>query len=89
MTAVYTVRVLDAAIDDLKKLDRPVARRILERIQWLADNLDSINREALTGSFAGLYKFRVGDYRIIYEVIETEQRLIVHIVGHRRDVYRP
>ena len=52
---MYTVRVLDAAIDDLKKLDRPVARRILERIQWLADNPDSINREALTGSFAGLY----------------------------------
>lgn len=85
---MYTVSVLDAAIDDLKKLDRPVARRILQRIEWLAENLDNANREMLTGQFAGLSKFRVGDYRIIYEVVEAEQLLIIHIVGHRRDVYR-
>lgn len=51
---MYTVSVLDAAIDDLKKLDRPVAWRILQRIEWLAENLDNANREMLTGQFAGL-----------------------------------
>lgn len=79
---MYNVRVLDAATDDLKRLDRQVARRILQRVQWLAENLDTVDRERLTGQFSGLLKYRVGDYRIIYEVIETEQLLIVHIIGH-------
>jgi mRNA interferase RelE/StbE len=85
---VFQVRILDAAADDLESLDRPVARRIIQRLQWLAKNLDTINRERLTGQFAGLFKFRIGDYRVIYEVIEEEQLLIVHVVGHRRDIYR-
>jgi len=54
---------------------------------WLK-YIDLVSREALTGQFAGLLKFRVGDYRVLYEIIEEEQVLIVHVVGHRREVYR-
>jgi mRNA interferase RelE/StbE len=85
---VYQIRILDAAAADLRRLDRTVARRIVQRIQWLAENIDLVSREALIGQFAGLLKFRVGDYRVLYEIIEEEQVLIVHVVGHRREVYR-
>lgn len=85
---MYQIRILDAAAADLRRLDRAVARRIVQRIQWLAENIDLVSREALTGQFAGLLKFRVGDYRVLYEIIEEEQVLIVHVVGHRREVYR-
>ncbi len=82
------VRLLDAAVRDLARLDKPVARRVIERIGWLASNLDTIRPESLSGSLAGFYKLRVGDFRVIYEVLDAEQILLVHAVGHRRDIYR-
>jgi mRNA interferase RelE/StbE len=85
---VYRVRILDAAKRELARLDKPLARRIIERITWLATNLDTISPEALTGELAGLCKLRVGDYRVIYEILHTEQTLVIHVVGHRREIYR-
>ena len=86
--AAYRVRVLDAAVDDLSRLDKLVGRRIVTRLNWLAANLASLRPEALTGDLAGLYKFRVGDYRILYELLEDERTIVVHQIGHRREVYR-
>jgi mRNA interferase RelE/StbE len=69
---VYRVRILDAATRELARLDKPLARRIIERITWLATNLDTISPEALTSELAGFYKLRVGDYRVIYEILHAE-----------------
>jgi mRNA interferase RelE/StbE len=49
---VYRVRIVDAATRELARLDKPLARRIIERITWLATNLDTISPEALTGELA-------------------------------------
>jgi mRNA interferase RelE/StbE len=85
---VYHIRILEEASRELAHLDKPVGRRIAERINWLAANLDSIRPEALTGDLIGLYKLRVGDYRVIYEVIRNEKTIVIHAVGHRREIYR-
>jgi mRNA interferase RelE/StbE len=85
---VYRVRILDAATRGLARLDKPLGRRIVERITWLATNLDAIRPEALTGEFAGFYKLRVGDYRVIYEILHEEQTVVIHAIGHRREIYR-
>ena len=85
---MYYIRVLEEASRELARLDKPVGRRIAERISWLAANLDSIRPEALTGDLIGLYKLRVGDYRVIYEVIRNEKTIVIHAVGHRREIYR-
>jgi mRNA interferase RelE/StbE len=85
---MYRVRILDAATKDLARLDKPVGRRIAERINWLAANLDHLKPFPLTGDLAGLYKLRVGDYRVVYEIIRVERTIIIHKIGHRRDVYR-
>lgn len=85
---MYRVRFLDTASKQLAVLDKPVARRIVERVQWLAENLADANLEALTGDFEGLFKLRVGDYRVVYEPIHDEQLIIVHAIGHRREIYR-
>jgi mRNA interferase RelE/StbE len=45
------------------------------------------NYPQLKGKFAGLRKFRVGDYRIIFSIIETETVLILRI-AHRKEIYR-
>ena len=85
---MYHVRILEEAARDLAKVDAEVARRIASRIRWLAENLDDIQPEALTGSLAGFYKSRAGDYRVVYEIVHSEQTLVVHLVGHRREIYR-
>ena len=84
----YVVQFLDEALDDLRRLDRNVASRILRRLEWLRNNFDAVAPEALTGWFAGLCKLRVGDYRVIYQPDRVRRILFVHAVGHRKDVYR-
>jgi mRNA interferase RelE/StbE len=85
---VYRIRVLEAASREMARLDKPVGQRIVERIRWLAANLEAVEREALADDLAGLYKLRVGDYRVIYEILHDEQLIVIHAIGHRRDIYR-
>ena len=86
--STYRVRILQAASRELERLDKPTARRIVQRIHWLAAHLDTIRLEALTGDLAGFYKLRVGDYRVIYEVLWDEGTIVIHAIGHRREIYR-
>ena len=85
---MYHVRLLAAASKDLAKLDKPIARRIVDRVHWLAGNLGEANREALTGEFEGLFKLRGGDHRVVYELLHEERSIIIHMIGHRREIYR-
>jgi mRNA interferase RelE/StbE len=81
----------DAALKELAKLDKPVARRILaflrERVAVL-DDPRSVG-EALKGSRLGdFWKYRVGDYRIVANIEDGALRVLVLKVGNRREVYR-
>lgn len=85
---MYRIHILDVATRELARLDKPIGRRIVDRINWLAANLDTIRPEALTGDLAGLYKLRVGGYRVIYEILHDERTIVIHAIGHRREIYR-
>jgi mRNA interferase RelE/StbE len=85
---VFDLRLLESAETALRRIDGTIARRIMRRLRWLADNFEQVKPEALTGELAGLFKFRVGDYRAIYQPIHDERILVVHLIGHRRDIYR-
>ena len=61
-------------------------RRIVNRIDGLAENPTAGTR--LKGEFAGLWRVREGDYRIIYELRQSEVTVLVLRVAHRREVYR-
>ena len=80
-----------AAVKELAKLDKPVARRIVqflrERIAPLTDPRSL--GEALRGDELGsFWKYRLGDYRVVAEIIDRRVVIIVVRVGHRREVYR-
>ena len=62
---VFAPRILKSASRDLERLDKPIARRIVQRIRWLSENVETIKPEALKGDLAGLFKLREGDYRIL------------------------
>ncbi len=81
----------ESAKADLAKMDKPIAKRITkfmrERVAAL-DDPRSIG-EALKGSQLGdLWKYRVGDYRIISDIQDELVRVYVVKVGNRREVYR-
>ena len=85
---MYRVRFLRSAKRDLERLDKPVAARILQRIRWLAEHVEDARLQPLTGDLEGFFKLRVGSYRVIYEILWQERTIVVHLVGHRRDIYR-
>ena len=87
----WRVEFEDAALKELAKLDKPVARRNLaflrERVAVL-DDPRSVG-EALKGSRLGdFWKYRVGDYRVIAHIEDGALRILVLKVGNRREVYR-
>ena len=53
---MYQIRILDAAAGDLARLDPAIARRVVNRVRWLAENLEDVKPEALTGDLSGFYK---------------------------------
>jgi mRNA interferase RelE/StbE len=85
---VYSIRILKPASKELEKLDHATAKRVADRIQWLSENLDSTKLFALKGELKGFYKIREGTYRIIFEIVKSEQLIIIHAIGHRREIYR-
>jgi len=81
----YNVGYKRSVERDLKKLPKAEARRILDQIgEELSEKADAY--PVLKGQFAGLRKFRVGDYRVIYAILGNEA--IVLRIGHRKDVYK-
>ncbi len=84
----YSVVVARRAIRSIARLSRKDQQRIRAAIDLLAEEPRPPGCVALAGE-ESVYRVRVGDYRILYEVIDA--RLVIQVVrvGHRRDVYRP
>ncbi len=78
---VYTTR----AVRDIRKLDDSVKRRLKLALERYAETpLQFAQR--LTDSKLGTYRFRVGDYRVIFDV--EDDKVIILRAGHRQDIYR-
>ncbi|MDE0581309.1 MAG: type II toxin-antitoxin system RelE/ParE family toxin [bacterium] len=84
----YTVEISRRAIRSIAALPRKEEQRVRAAIKLLADEPRPPNCVALTGE-QSVYRVRVGDYRIVYKVIDARLMILVIRVGHRRDVYRP
>jgi len=81
----YKIAFKKSVTRDLKKIDKDLADRILKKIEdELPEKAESF--PVLTGKFSGLRKFRVGDYRVVYSIME-DTALILRI-RHRREAYR-
>ncbi len=83
----YQVEFDPEAIASLEALTSVVQERILHKIRWLSENFESLNPQALSANLSGLFKLRVGDYRIIYSFDTERKYIMIHNIGHRRDIY--
>ena len=81
----YQVKFMSRAVEDISRLDKVIAQRILAKIRWLSGNFDSLTPEVLTGEWEGLFKLRVGSYRVIYDVYDNEQLVLILQVVRRTE----
>ena len=74
----------------MRKLDEPVARRIVDDLdQRIAASGDPRSAgKALTGPLGGLWRYRVGDCRVVCELQDTRPRVLGVQIGHRGEIYR-
>jgi len=81
----YNIVYKKSVARDLKRLSKAEALRILNQIEKeLPKEADT--HPILKGQFAGLRKYRVGDYRVIYALLGDD--VLILRIGHRRDVYK-
>jgi mRNA interferase RelE/StbE len=83
----YTIQFLPAAAKQLGKLDAPIRRRIAAAIDGLAENPRPAGAKKLQGS-VDLWRIRIGDFRVIYQIHDRQMLVIIVTIGHRSDIYR-
>lgn len=77
------------ALKQLRKLDKPNARRIIDYLRETASGEDPRSRgQGLTGNLAGFWRYRVGNYRIIAFVEDDELLILAITIDHRSQIYR-
>ena len=84
---MYSLEITPKAEDDLARLDISIARSLRTKLDWLCENCETLQHEALKGADRQKYRWRARDYRIIYSLDRREQVFIVHRIGHRSSVY--
>lgn len=86
----WNVEFLDTAKRQLRKIDKTWQAAILDYLEdEIAPLQDPRSRgKALVGDKQGLWRYRVGDYRILCEIRDTELVITAVAIGHRREVYR-
>lgn len=83
----YTVKLKPSAASSLAKLPHDIQKAIGAKISELEQAPRLYGVKKLKGS-RGYLRIRAGDYRIIYEVDDKKMKILVRVIGHRRDVYR-
>ena len=82
----YSTRIKRSAARDLARVPRHDRERIVHAIDRLGDN--PLAGSPLKGDLRGLRRVRVGDYRVVYEVLDGELVVLAALVGHRREAHR-
>jgi len=86
--SVFQVILTPEAQTDIRRLNPALQTRILNKLEWMGQNAGLLRHQALHGQeWVGCFKYRVGDYRIIYQIDWSAEQLFILKVGHRRDVY--
>ena len=87
---MYEVIFTDSALKELKKLDKPVVRIIKN---WVVKNLvDCVDQrmhgKPLKGNLEGVWRYRVGDYRLFADIQDDKLVIFLFEVAHRKEIYK-
>jgi mRNA interferase RelE/StbE len=86
----WRIEFVPAAAKELKKLGRAEAARIITTLERRIAPLDDPRKlgSPLTGELGGLWRWRIGDYRVVARIEDERITILVVRVAHRREVYR-
>ena len=84
----YNVAYKSSVEKDLNRIDKKQAKRIIDAVENELAEAPRKKGEPLHGEFDGLWRFVVGQYRVVYEIFDGEEIIRVDRIGHRKDVYR-
>lgn len=75
------------ALKQLEKLSKEIQKRIVKKLDFYCSQVSPLNfAEPLTDRELGSYRFRIGDWRVVFDV--EHDQIVVLLVGNRRDIYR-
>lgn len=85
----WTIKVGSRAAKSLKSLDKPSKKRIEQFIEQLTTT-DNPRRtgKTLQGNLKGLWRYRIGNYRLICQIKDNELIILVLDIGHRKNIYK-
>jgi mRNA interferase RelE/StbE len=86
----WTIEYTKTAREQLRKLDKTIARRLADYMDKRVAFLDNprLAGKPLTGGLKGVWRYRVGDYRLICDIQDQVLTILVVEIGNRKDVYR-
>lgn len=86
----WTIEYADSTKAFLRKLDKQQARRIVDYMDERVATLDDPRSagKALVGTLGGLWRYRVGDFRVVCDIQDGALRVLVVKVGNRKDIYQ-
>ena len=86
----YRLVVSDKVKKQLKKMDKHVRLMLAKDMKKHLDGVENPRQmgKALTGQFKGLWRYRIGNYRVICDIIDDDLVILVIEVGHRKDIYK-
>ena len=85
---MFSVEFTPNAKNDLNKLDKKLAQRILNKILWLTEKFDILAPKPLSSNWKNVYKLRVGNYRVLYTYNKETNKILIHFIKHRREIYK-
>lgn len=83
---MYSYEFKIKALKQLKKLDKPVQRKIIEKLDLVSKEEVLFNNKRLTKFKIGSYRLRIGDYRLIYDI--DGKMITILLLGHRKEIYK-
>lgn len=79
----YSLRFESRAVKDLRRLDKQLSKRIVDRIEFMAEDLRGDVKKLTNHS--PQYRLRIGDYRILFDI--EDKTIVVQRIRNRREVY--
>lgn len=84
---MYTWEFTAEALKDFKKLTPEVQKRIIKKLEYFIASGQPLKfAESLINYEIGQYRFRIGDYRVIFDI--EGEKIVVLTLGHRKDIYK-
>lgn len=82
----YKIDYKNSVLKDLKKLPKPLIEKAVTIIEEILSD-KPYSGLALKGKYQGLYRYRVGNYRVIYSINKENREILILRIKHRKEAY--